>query len=95
MGPARPREDGLSERKIYFGGAIRADHRLDALLGTATGVFQGKSLVGVRDTFNFDFKWRGYGEGYGIAAMAGVAAVRLDAARCAGDVRIPVRAGVE
>jgi RHS repeat-associated protein len=95
MGPAHSRADGLTERHVYFGSALRADSRLDGLLGTATGVFRGGSLVGIRDTFNFDFKWRGYGEGYGLAAMAGVAAVRLDALSCAGDVKIPVGAGVQ
>jgi hypothetical protein len=64
------------------------------MLGTATGIFSGDNLVGIRDTFNFDFKNRG-GYPYGLAANAGVAMIRADAALCAGNISIPVSGGTQ
>ena len=81
--------DGLSERIVYFGRAFISRPSLDGFLGTAKGAFSKGKLVGVRDTFNFDFKPRG-DYPYGTLATLGVALVRLDASGCAGDVKIPV-----
>ncbi len=64
---------------------------LDGLLGTATSVFSGNSLVGTRDTFDFDFKKGGYSGG-GVENI-GVAMIRADAASCAGGVSISVSGG--
>lgn len=89
---ATTRVDGLTERAVFFGRFASDAPLLDGLLGAATGVFSGNDLVGIRDTFNFDFKDRG-GYPYGTMANAGVALVRLDAATCAGDVSIPVSGG--
>jgi RHS repeat-associated protein len=86
------RGDGLTERSIFFGRFASDAPLLDGLLGTATGVFSGSNLVGIRDTFNFDFKDRG-GYPYGAAANLGVAMIRADAASCAGNVSIPVSGG--
>ncbi len=88
------RPDGLTERSVFFGRQAAAAPLLDGLLGTATGILSGNELVGIRDTFNFDFKDRG-GYPYGTMANAGVALVRLDAATCAGDVSIPVSGGTQ
>lgn len=88
------RADGLTERSVFFGKIASAAPLLDGLLGTARGVFSGDNLVGLRDTFNFDFKDRG-GYPYGVFANLGVAMVRLDAASCAGNVSIPVSGGVQ
>jgi RHS repeat-associated protein len=88
------RADGLTERAVYFGKIASDAPLLDGLLGTATAVFSGGNLVGIRDTFNFDFKDRG-GYPYGTFANLGVAMVRLDAASCAGNVSIPVSGGVQ
>jgi hypothetical protein len=88
------RSDGLTERLVFFGRIPSDAPLLDGLLGTATGVFDGDALVGLRDTFNFDFKNRG-GYPYGWKANIGVALVRLDAATCAGDIKIPVSGGTQ
>lgn len=88
------RPDGLTERNMFFGRFSSDASLLDGLLGTATGVFSGNDLVGISDTFNFDFKDRG-GYPYGTMANIGVALVRLDAATCAGDVSIPVTGGIQ
>jgi RHS repeat-associated protein len=81
-------------RLVYFGATGIADRKLDGLLGTATGIFRTgtRDLVGIRDTFNFDFKNRG-NDPYGWAASLGVALVRLDAISCSGNVSIPVAGG--
>jgi hypothetical protein len=83
---------GTTERSVFFGRFASDAPLLDGLLGTATGIFRGDTLVGIRDTFNFDFKNRG-SYPYGTNANVGVAVVRLDAATCAGDVAIPVTGG--
>lgn len=89
---ARAGSGGTTERSVFFGKFASDAPLLDGLLGTATGVFRGGSLVGIRDTFNFDFKNRG-GYPYGTFANAGVAMIRADAATCAGNVSIPVTGG--
>lgn len=86
------RPGGVTERSVFFGKFASDAPLLDGLLGTATGIFQGGNLVGIRDTFNFDFKNRG-GYPYGMFANAGVAMIRADAATCAGNVSIPVSGG--
>jgi hypothetical protein len=93
LGPPTSRPDGLVDRPIWFGKLPSEAPLLDGLLGSATGVFDsGGGLVGIRDTFNFDFKGRG-GYPYGWAATIGVAMIRADAASCAGNVSIPVSGG--
>lgn len=86
------RADGLTERSVFFGRFASDAPLLDGLLGTATGVFSGNKLIGIKDIFNFDFKDRG-GYPYGAAATLGVAMIRADAASCAGNVSIPVSGG--
>jgi hypothetical protein len=88
----RPGAGGTTERSVFFGKFASDAPLLDGLLGTATGIFRGGNLVGIRDTFNFDFKDRG-GYPYGTFANAGVAMIRADAATCAGNVSIPVSGG--
>jgi hypothetical protein len=93
VGPRTARADGLVDRPVWFGMLPSEAPLLDALLGSATGVFdRAGALVGIRDTFNFDFKDRG-GYPYGWAATIGVGLIRLDAASCGGNVSIPVSGG--
>ena len=68
---------------------------LAGLLGSATGIFNESGLVGLRDTFNFDFKDRG-GYPSGTVANTGVGLIRADAALCGGgNVGIPVAGGTQ
>ena len=93
LGNPTARKDGLFDRPIYFGRLGSEAPLIDAMFGSATGVFNADGdLVGIRDTFNFDFKNRG-SYPYGWWANLGVAAIRLDAASCGGNVSIPVSGG--
>ena len=83
---------GYNLRHIYFGVYPGKAPLLDGLLGSATGVFKGNTLVGIKDTFNFDFKKRGFNPA-GVLANVGVGLVRLDAALCSGDTKIPITGG--
>lgn len=79
-------------RSVAFGITGIADPALDGLLGQATGIFGNDgSLMGVQDTFNFDFKDRGDDT---PIIDAGMAPIRLDAATCHGDTQIHVSGGV-
>jgi RHS repeat-associated protein len=87
-----PIEGHYTSRQIAFGMYSADASLLDGLLGVATGTFYGDELVGIKDTFNFDFKRRGKNEG-GVLANLGVLLVRVDAAFCSGDTKIPVSGG--
>lgn len=85
----------MVERTVNFGMYPLDGPSLDALLGSARGVFSARGLEGVRDNFNFDFKGRGWSV-KGILASLGAAAVHVDANICGhGDVSIPVSGGTK
>jgi RHS repeat-associated protein len=84
---------GVTSRLIYFSAYPGDAPLLDALLGIATGTFIGDELVGISDTFNFDYK-AGRGDDLGgVLANLGVFVIRQDAKGCAGDINIPVTGG--
>jgi len=65
------------------------------LLGAATGIFSKTELVGLRDSFDFDFKSRGNNP-EGWLANIGVALIRADAWACGnGNVSIAVSGGIQ
>lgn len=86
------RADGLVQRPVFFGRYASSAPSLDALMGTATGIFSSNGLVGLSDTFNFDLD---FGK-RGLSANFGVALARIGAFTCGhGDVKIPVSGGVQ
>jgi hypothetical protein len=78
-------------RHIYFGLHASSAPSLDALMGTALGIFRGNQLIGIRDAFNFDEKDRGI-----LSPLINMAIrrARAKAAQCSGNVTIPIVGGV-
>jgi RHS repeat-associated protein len=89
------RADGLAERRVDFGKIPEGAPVLAGVLGSATGIFNARGLVSLRDSFNFDLKDRGdYPSG--PLANTGVRLIRADAALCGGgNVSIPVTGGAQ